>query len=53
MEKSRSRRSGGTGLGLAIAKEIVESHGGNIEVKSKQGVGTSFMISLQRGDIVE
>ena len=53
VEKSRSRRSGGTGLGLAIAKEIVESHGGNIEVKSKQGVGTSFMISLQRGDIVE
>ena len=53
VEKSRSRRSGGTGLGLAIAKEIVESHGGNIKVKSKQGVGTSFMISLQRGDIVE
>src|SRR5699024_9635712 len=53
VEKSRSRRSGGTGLGLAIAKEIVESHGGSIEVNSKLGEGTSFEITLQRGGNIE
>ncbi|WP_088051893.1 sensor histidine kinase [Virgibacillus dakarensis] len=50
VEKSRSRQSGGTGLGLAIAKEIVESHGGRIEVQSKRGKGTTFIITLRRGE---
>jgi len=34
----------GTGLGLAIIYEIVEKHGGKIEVKSKVNVGTEFTI---------
>ena len=50
IEKSRSRKSGGTGLGLAIAKEIVESHGGTMEAKSKLGIGSSFVITLPRGE---
>ncbi|MCI8408163.1 MAG: HAMP domain-containing histidine kinase [Lachnospiraceae bacterium] len=36
----------GSGLGLAIAKQIVILHGGEIFVKSKQNVGTEFMICL-------
>jgi two-component system sensor histidine kinase PilS (NtrC family) len=39
-------KKGGTGLGLAIAKNIIEAHGGKIEVKSKMGVGTTFKIRL-------
>ena len=41
-----SRIYGGTGLGLAIAKQLVESQGGTIKVKSKLEEGTSFTVVL-------
>jgi len=41
-----STRSDGTGLGLSITKNIVEQHGGKIEVESQVNVGTKFIISL-------
>lgn len=45
-DSSRSRSTGGTGLGLAITKNIAMSHGGEIRVFSKLGLGSTFTISL-------
>lgn len=36
----------GTGLGLWVCQEIIRSHGGQIQVNSKQGKGTTFLVGL-------
>jgi heavy metal sensor kinase len=41
-----ARSSGGTGLGLAIARQVVQAHGGRLEVRSKPGAGTMFTVHL-------
>ncbi|TWI56180.1 sensor histidine kinase [Halalkalibacter nanhaiisediminis] len=46
VDKARSRQTGGSGLGLAIAKTIVDVHGGQISVISKEQVGTTFTVLL-------
>ena len=39
-------KTGGTGLGLAVSYGIIEQHKGKIEVKSRQGQGSTFIIKL-------
>lgn len=39
-------RSGGSGIGLAFSREIVMNHGGNLEVESQEGAGSSFILTL-------
>ena len=41
-------RRGASGLGLAITKDIIEAHGGRIEVRSKEGEGTAFDFTLMK-----
>lgn len=43
---STTRRYGGTGLGLAICKELALLMGGDINVKSKEGEGATFCLSI-------
>jgi two-component system sensor histidine kinase PilS (NtrC family) len=53
-EPFSSTRAGGTGLGLSIAYQIVRDHGGTINVRSREGRGTTIIIELpqaQRSEV--
>ena len=47
-DASRSRQIGGSGLGLAIVKHIVEAHEQTINVRSTEGLGSTFGFTLQK-----
>ena len=48
VDKSRSREVAGSGLGLAIVKHIMEAHQQTITVRSTEGIGATFAITLQK-----
>ncbi|MGD8190529.1 cell wall metabolism sensor histidine kinase WalK [Brevibacillus ginsengisoli] len=50
VDKARSRSQGGTGLGLAIARELVQSHGSDIEITSELNEGTTVAFWLPFAD---
>ncbi|MEH2435818.1 MAG: HAMP domain-containing sensor histidine kinase [Nostoc sp.] len=45
-DQSRDRHSGGTGIGLTISRRLLELQGGQIQVKSELGVGSTFRFFL-------
>jgi len=47
--RTRTGERAGAGLGLAITKWIAEAHQGRIEAQSKQGRGSSFVVTIPRG----
>ena len=44
----RSRSTSGAGLGLSLARQIVKSHSGTITVRSREGQGSTFTVTLPR-----
>jgi two-component system phosphate regulon sensor histidine kinase PhoR len=48
IDNHRSREVGGSGLGLAIVKHIIEAHQQTINVRSTEGLGSTFGFTLQK-----
>jgi signal transduction histidine kinase len=49
VEGSRGRSHAGSGIGLALVQELAKLHGGNVEVASTPGVGTTFSVRVPLG----
>ncbi|MBU6263853.1 MAG: ATP-binding protein [Actinomycetales bacterium] len=46
VDSARSRETGGTGLGLSIVKHVISNHGGDVQVWSVLGTGSTFTVLL-------
>ncbi len=46
VDKTLSRNTEGSGIGLSIAKNLIELHGGDIKVLSKENEGTEFRLKV-------
>jgi two-component system sensor histidine kinase SenX3 len=46
VDSARSRETGGTGLGLSIVKHVISNHGGDVQVWSAPGTGSTFTVLL-------
>jgi signal transduction histidine kinase len=46
VDSGRAREDGGTGLGLAIVRHLVEAHGGDVQVSSEVGHGTTMRVKF-------
>lgn len=44
VDRARSRGTGGTGLGLSIVRHVVTNHGGEVNVRSREGEGSTFVL---------
>lgn len=46
VDDARSRATGGTGLGLAIVRHVATNHGGEVNVRSREGEGSTFTLRI-------
>lgn len=49
VDRARSRETGGTGLGLSIVRHVVQNHDGTVQVRSREGAGSTFTLRLPAG----
>jgi two-component system, OmpR family, phosphate regulon sensor histidine kinase PhoR len=52
VDPGRARSMGGSGLGLAIVKHALQRHDGTLEVKSQEGVGSTFACHFPRSRVI-
>ncbi len=52
VDPARSRDTGGTGLGLSIVKHVAADHGGDVQMWSQPGRGSTFTLRIPAADVV-